>query len=109
MNKGPLIRVKRAGVWIKMYTEDAIEQGLIAGQKAQPKSENKMAPAAANKAAVQPAVVADFTTISGVGKAAARSIVAQGITTLDGLRVADLNALNLTKKAAAAIEEWRSD
>jgi large subunit ribosomal protein L21 len=105
MNKGPLVTVRHPdGHYTKMYRADAIAAGLIAGEKARPAAGDKMMLPTENKSA--PAQPDDFTTIEGVGPAAARAMVARGITTFAELRaVKDLSFL--TKKARAAVETWR--
>lgn len=115
MNKGNLVTVRHPdGHHSKMYEADAIAAGLMARPKAQPPAPNKMLPAAGNKAAMSadipaaPAEPDDFTTIPGIGPAAARLLAAHGITTFAALRAAtDLSYLS--KKAAAAIEAWKND
>src|SRR5512144_1899782 len=101
MAKGKLIRVRKPnGSIVKMYEEDARRQGLIPGAKAAPKPDDKKAPAPGDKMAPMPgdksapqaappsAAPDDFTTIPGVGPAAARLIVANGITTFAQLDAA---------------------
>jgi predicted flap endonuclease-1-like 5' DNA nuclease len=109
--KGKLIKVElEPGRSVKMYEADAIARGLV---KSRPAQQNKMMPPAENKAAVpeQPAAPAptgdDFTTIPGIGKAAARAINAAGITTFEQLRTADLSFL--AQRAQEAIEVWRAE
>lgn len=112
--RGPLLRVRHPdGHITHMYEADAIEAGLLpAKAKMKTTPANKMAPAPDDKApapapAPVEAVPDDFTTISGVGRASARSLAAQGITTFSQLRTADLGRLSLSKAVVAAIEEWR--
>lgn len=111
--RGPLIRVQtKGGGWVKMYEMDAIEAGLVPGKaKAAPPPENKLAPGPVNKAPTGPAPEPepdDFTAITGVGKASARSLVAQGIRTFEALRAADLDRLTLNPNVRKAVEEWRA-
>jgi predicted flap endonuclease-1-like 5' DNA nuclease len=112
MGKGPLVTVKHPdGHLTKMYQQDAIAAGLIAAPKAQPQPANKMQPAEANKTVTSPdgqpnPEADDLTTIPGVGLGVARSLAARGVTTFAALRAAsDLSYLS--KRAQAAVEEWR--
>lgn len=109
--KGPLLRVRHAdGHYTKMYEADAIAAGLIPGNKQARAPENKMiATPSENKAVAEPdeAPADDFTTIPGVGKASARSLVAQGITSFAQLKSAELGELNLSAGVLKSIEEWR--
>jgi predicted flap endonuclease-1-like 5' DNA nuclease len=106
MGKGPLLTVRHPdGHYTKMYEADAIATGLVPGKKAQPQAENKMAPAPVENKSQPPAEPDDFTTIEGVGPAAARSIIANGVTTFAQLKAAkDLSFLS--KKARTGIEAW---
>lgn len=110
MKKGPLVKVKHPdGHYSKMYQADAEAAGLAPGHKALPAGENKMLTPAGNKSLTRDAAAPapeDFTTIEGLGPAAARSLVAQGITTFAQLRAA--RNLSLPKKTLAAIETWRA-
>jgi predicted flap endonuclease-1-like 5' DNA nuclease len=103
MSKGRLIRVQTGrGQWVKMYEADAVAAGYI---KAREPVQNKMVEPVANKEP-EPVRVDDFTAIPGVGRAAARALAANGITTFDGLRAAgELDYL--TAKVNQAIEDWR--
>lgn len=113
MKKGKLIRVElQPGRFVKMYEQDAIDQGLITAPKQQ-----KMKPAQENKM-VQPAEVKtkplpqsepdDFSEINGIGKATSRAIVANGLETFAALRAAgDLSFL--TPSAQTAVEKWRDE
>jgi predicted flap endonuclease-1-like 5' DNA nuclease len=112
-NKGPLVRVElRPGQFVKMHEADAIEAGHIKpktelAQKSMPAQENKMRLSETEKTETAvPLSPADFGEIEGVGPATARRLVAQGITTFDELRNADLSFLN--DKQRGAIEEWRN-
>lgn len=107
--KGPLITVKHPdGHHTRMHEADAIEAGLIPGRKAAPVPGNKIAPMPENKTAPAPEVPPeDFSTIPGVGRASARSLVSQGVTTFAGLRTVDLDGLTLAPSVKAAIEAWR--
>jgi len=115
--KGKLIRVTLpAGNMVKMYTQDAIAMGLIAPPqtKAMPAPENKMMPMPAeNKAQPAPSQVdaellpSDFKLIKGLGKASARMLVANGVTTCEQLRTADISFL--PAKVQRAIEDWRNE
>jgi predicted flap endonuclease-1-like 5' DNA nuclease len=115
--KGKLIRVTLpAGNIVKMYTQDAIAMGLITPPqtKAMPAPENKMMPAPAeNKAQHAPPQVdadllpSDFKLIKGLGRASARMLVAQGITSCEQLRTADVSFLS--PKVQKAIEDWRNE
>lgn len=113
--RGPLVVVTISpGKMVKMYEADAIEAGLLPGKaKKAPEPGNKMGPVPANKApapAPEPETAPepdDFTTIEGVGKASARSLVAQGITTFAQLKAADLDRLSVVASVRRALEEWR--
>lgn len=106
MNKGPLVVVRHPdGHSTKMYESDAVELGLIQGAKSQPAPSNKMAQPAEDKVSAKPTEPDDFSTIEGVGPAAARSIVANGITTFAQLKAAR-DVSFLSKKTRAAIEAW---
>lgn len=108
LKRGPLIRVRHPdGHYTKMYEADAIAQGLIPQPKVAPPPANKMGPPPENKAPAEPPPPDDFTTIAGVGKASARSLVTQGVTTFTALRAVDLDTLTLSKAVRSAIEEWR--
>lgn len=109
--RGPLVRVTLpSGAMVKMHEADAIEKGYLpGGVKAAPLPGNKIAPLPANKSAPAPEVPPeDFSTIPGVGRASARSLVSQGLTTFAGLKTADLDALNLAPSVKVAIEAWRA-
>jgi predicted flap endonuclease-1-like 5' DNA nuclease len=112
-SKGPLIRVElRPGQFVKMYEADAIAAGHIKpktelAQKSMPAQENKMRlPETEKQETAVPPSPDDFGEIEGVGPATARRLIAQGITTFDELRNADLSFLN--DKQRGAIEEWRN-
>jgi predicted flap endonuclease-1-like 5' DNA nuclease len=115
--KGKLIRVTMpAGNIVKMYTQDAIAMGLIKAPqtKAMPApAENKMMPMPAeNKAQPAPQndnelLPSDFKLIKGLGKASARMLVAQGVTTCEQLRTADISFL--PAKVQKAVEDWRNE
>jgi len=115
--KGKLIRVTMpAGNIVKMYTQDAVAMGLIAPPqtKAMPApAENKMMPMPAeNKAQPPPQndnelLPSDFKLIKGLGRASARMLVAQGITTCEQLRTADVSFL--PPRVQKAIEDWRNE
>jgi predicted flap endonuclease-1-like 5' DNA nuclease len=103
--KGRLIRVEIGpGQYRMMYQADAERLGLV---KAREPVQNKMVEPAENKTVEpEPVRADDFTTISGVGRAAARALAANGITTFNGLRAAgELDYL--TAKVNQAIEDWR--
>lgn len=106
--RGPLVRVKVGpGHWRNMRTQDAIDAGYIKGKVART-PEDKMASGPENKSAIADDLPPeDFTVIEGVGKATARSLVAQGIRTLDQLRAVRLEDLRLSKAALVSIEAWR--
>lgn len=119
-NKGPLVRVQIGNRWVKMHEADAIAAGHLAAkatepEKARPAAENKARPTAeanvATKTTPAPAPVAetavDFATIDGVGPATARRIVAQGITTYEQLRQANLDFLSGPTRQA--IETWAAE
>lgn len=109
--KGPLIRVQHPdGHYTKMYEQDAIAAGLVPGKKLAAAPDNKLAPMPAENKSVdeEPAGPDDFTTIKGVGRASAKSLTAQGITSYEQLRQADLSQLALAANVIAAIEEWRA-
>jgi len=116
--KGKLIRVTMpAGNIVKMYTQDAIAMGLVKPPqtKAMPApAENKMMPMPAeNKVQPAPSQVdadllpSDFKLIKGLGKASARMLVANGITTCEQLRTSDVSFL--PTKVQRAIEDWRNE
>jgi len=112
--RGKLIRVTLpAGNVVKMYTQDAIDKGYIKApqNKAMPPAENKMTPMPATNKAQEKAApdeqAVDFSTIKGVGLASERLIVANGITTYDALRTADISFL--PGKVQQAIEDWRNE
>jgi len=116
--KGKLIRVTLpAGNMVKMYTQDAIAMGLIAPpqNKAMPApAENKMMPMPAeNKVQPAPSQVdadllpSDFKLIKGLGRASARMLVANGVTSCEQLRTADVSFLS--PKVQKAIEDWRNE
>lgn len=122
--KGPLIKVEVSpGRYVKMYRADAEARGLVSpaqssaatATKAQPPTENKMLPPSGNKTAAAdapppqaPPAADDFTTILGIGRASARALVANGITTFAQLRQAtQLDFLSVT--ARQAVEQWRKD
>jgi len=102
-----------------MYEQDAIEAGHIKPKRQEPaqdkqrrKVQDKQRRPQQDKAAelepeLEPeAEVADFTVIEGVGKATARALAANGITTFDELR--DAGELDyLTPQVNEAIETWR--
>lgn len=122
--KGPLVRVQIGNRWVKMHEADAIAAGHLAKKEAEP---TKARPAQADK--LRPATGSDkaapekqtetppadqvvgqavsFETIDGVGPATARRIVAQGITTYDQLRQANLDFLS--GPARQAIEAWSAE
>jgi predicted flap endonuclease-1-like 5' DNA nuclease len=104
--KGRLIRVQIGpDQYRKMYEADAERLGLI---KARSKPEDKMIERPADTKAEEPVKADDFTAIPGVGKAAARALVAHGITTFEQLRQAgELDYLS--GKINRAIEEWRQN
>ena len=117
-SKGKLIRVTLpAGNMVKMYTQDAIAAGYIKApqNKAMPApAENKMMPTPAeNKAQPAPPQVdadllpSDFKLIKGLGKASARMLVANGVTTCEQLRTADISFL--PAKVQKAVEDWRNE
>jgi hypothetical protein len=111
--KGKLVRVRLGrGQVVKMYEADAIAQGLIPG-KAKPQAENKMRVPVGNKAvpdapAEELPKPDDFTTISGIGPATARALIAHGIATFEQLRAAE-ELPYLTGKARDAIASWRNN
>ena len=121
MSKGKLVRVQlQKGQFVKMYEADAIAKGLLP-PKAKPQAVNKMRTPPANKSVsaepeqaqperAQPEaesapVADDFTTIPGIGKATARALVANGITTFEQLKAAG-KLEYLSPKARQAIEDW---
>lgn len=86
----------------KMDRREAIEKGLLPGEKQAPAAEDKMAMPAANKAAAavvaSPAVTPtdegfDFTTIPGVGPATNRLLHTRGIDTLAAAQESELDFL----------------
>lgn len=113
MKKGCLVRVSLGhGQFVKMYESDAIAQGKLPS-KAKPQAANKMRLPQENKSVPEAPevenapIVDDFSTIPGIGKAAARALVGHGITTFEQLRQA--GSLDyLLPKTLKAIEEWRS-
>lgn len=110
-SKGALIKVRMpAGNVVKMYEQDAIDQGLIEGvtseQKQHQKAEDKKRKGDENKGGETVETV-DFSEIDGVGKATARKIVENGIRTFEELAEADLSNV-LTGKAITAIEVWKN-
>lgn len=108
MKKGPLVRVEIApGRVVKMYRADAIEQGYVEAPetKEQPRRHDKQRLPEQNKEPEPEPEPDDFTEIDGVGPATARAIVANGITTFDALRAANLDFLS--GSPLAAVEEWR--
>lgn len=110
--RGPLIRVKlRDGQYQKLYEQDAIEQGLIPGKKQEPGQDKQRKPAKdkSRKPGQDKSEPADdLTTISGIGPASARLIVARGITTFDELRAAsEAGKLDFLSSAVqTAIGKW---
>lgn len=114
MNKGKLVNIQISpGRYVKMYESDAIAKGLL---KAKPQPANKMQKPPQNKASkVTPSEekpeekppTDDFTTISGVGPATARALMAHGIISFDQLRSAG-KLDYLSAKTMQAIEVWRN-
>src|SRR5690606_1125045 len=106
------------GRYVKMYEQDAIEAGHIKPKRQEPaqekqrrKVQDKQRLPAQDKAAepeLEPeAEAADFTVIEGVGKATARALAANGVTTFDELQEAgELDYLSAGVNAA--IEAWRN-
>lgn len=117
--KGKLVRIQlQPGRFVKMYEQDAIAQGLIPG-KAKPAGGDKSRPAQGDKmrrpgedksppAQGDKAAADDLTTITGIGPASARLLIARGITTFDELRAASAaGKLGFLGSAAqTAIGKW---
>lgn len=113
MKKGPLVKVQiRPGQFVKMYEADAIQAGHLPPKnppaaKSQPPASNKMRLPEEDKTSETTAPAADFTTIPGIGPAAARVLAAHGITAFDQLLAAgELDYL--PEKVNHAIAEWRA-
>ena len=114
MNENPLVKVfKSHGQYVKMRKQDADKLGL----KYIPEKSNKMRMPGENKDGRPPlrsgtsleqpeaAQLADFTEISGVGKATNELLHENGINTFEDLKTADLGFLS--GFARRAIEKWR--
>lgn len=134
LNKGPLIRVEIApGQFVKMYQAEALERGLIPGEKKKtpqgnkirkpegdkirkPEGDKNSQPSGLNEE--NPDTIAesgyeegesgadDFTVIRGVGLGADRALKANGIETFSQLMSAGEMDF-LTPKVNKSIQNWR--
>jgi len=109
MKKGKLVRVEiRPGQFVKRYEADLQNKAA-----SYPKSDKLSKDPLENKSTIEPGsddpvVFDEFESISGIGKASARSLNENGVYTFAQLAVAG-NLPYLSDGVNAKIETWRSN